>query len=167
MAMHTRKRDHLQSRLRVSKVCDIFKRPQCIVDNFIFFGLWSATARATLLAASKQSRFISLVLIITCSLGHSDPDLAAEARLVAVAVHWRQTSQPICTFDRALPSCDDEFALNARPRVIAKRPLPDIAIKQRCTCMETSTPDGYEKAARVTFLFARGPRDESFFDEAQ
>jgi hypothetical protein len=121
------------------------------LDNFMFLRLWSATAQATLLADSKQSRPISPVLpIITCSSVTMIRSRGRGAGLVAVTVRMRQTSQP------SLSAAPD-----AQARMIAKRLLRNIAIKQ-AFCFGNFSPDSHERqpglhaylqAARATKVF--------------
>jgi hypothetical protein len=135
------------------------------LDNFMFLRLWSATAPATLLAESKQSRPISLVLlIITCSSVTMIP--IWRPRCWTGRRHRSKATDftPV-TFGHVLPSCDGKSALAAQARVIAKRLLRNIAVKQSCIFGNFS-PDS-QRAARATCLFARGPRDKGLFDQAQ
>jgi hypothetical protein len=97
-------------------------------------------------------------------LCHNDPDLAAEV------LDWspsrsKATDFTTVTFGHVLPSCDGKSALAAQARVIAKRLLRNIAVKQSCIFGNFS-PDS-QRAARATCLFARGPRDKGLFDQAQ
>ena len=97
----------------------------------MFFRLWSATARATLLAESRQSRPISPVLpIITSSSVTMIRSRGRGAGLVAVTVRRRQTSSQPSLSTAFCRRTTATLRLLLKRERIAKRLLRNIAVEQ-------------------------------------